>query len=184
MRESFRGSASRVAAVAMIAAAGLTACASAERHAAAPEPTRASSAGQGAASAEVALSKLPLPVAKPARPVRLTPLPPEPAPPSPTPPVPSTPPPAPAPMLQAKQLIGLDRTRLAQLLGPPPGIREAAPATVWEYGDGDCRLSVFFYPDVRTRDYRALSVEMHGGDKSAAAEGACLERLKRLRPRP
>lgn len=79
-------------------------------------------------------------------------------------------------------LVGLDREQTALLLGAPEAVREQPPATVWSYRSGDCALNVFFYPDVKTREMRALAYDVLAGSDAEQAKNACFAAI-RARPR-
>jgi len=179
----------KVVAVALLAGTAASACQSTQPVPAASPPSAAPAASAPAPKHQterppkVALATLPRPVAKPAPPQpQAQPSAVAPA----SPPAAVAAPIAPAvarPPLQVRELIGLDRDRVTRLFGVPEAMREAAPATVWDFSGGpDCRLSVFFYPDVKTREFRALSVEVTTPEESPVADSACLERLRGDRP--
>ncbi|GAB4165966.1 MAG: hypothetical protein OHK0024_00180 [Thalassobaculales bacterium] len=83
--------------------------------------------------------------------------------------------PAAAPPLDPGTLIGLTREEARRLLGPPVATRERPPAEAWTWRDGDCRIEVLFYPEINSREFRALAVDA-GADE--ASGGRCLGRLR------
>lgn len=72
-------------------------------------------------------------------------------------------------------LIGRDFTGVQALLGPADRIEDASPGRKWEYREGDCLLTVRFYPDLKTLDYRVLSYAVdneetaHGDDEDTCS---------------
>lgn len=63
-----------------------------------------------------------------------------------------------------KELVGKDRAQLMSTLGAPHGVREAPPATVWNYAANGCSLDVFLYMDIATREFHALAYEVKKGE--------------------
>jgi hypothetical protein len=81
--------------------------------------------------------------------------------------------------LQMEQLIGLDQSAAADLLGQPALQGERPPAKVWTYNAEACELSLFFYADINTRVFRALTYEFKSDDQSEAGKQRCLAELVR-----
>lgn len=86
---------------------------------------------------------------------------------------------APLAPLLPKDIIGLDQARTISQIGPPHEIAEEPPATVWRYAADDCRLTIHFFPNVQSRDFRALSVELVAGDQTPEGRRKCFDRLRR-----
>lgn len=78
------------------------------------------------------------------------------------------------PDVRPDQLIGLDQTAAADLLGQPSLQNEKPPAKVWTYNSKDCVLSLFFYPDINTRIFRSLTYEIKSEDETDAGKQRCL----------
>jgi len=102
--------------------------------------------------------------------------PPRPEPPAKRPPAPPPAPPAHAD-LQPAPLIGLSRDEASALIGPPMGESIQGMASVWDYRQGECRLSLMFYPEVETTVERVLSYEFVGDATT------CLNRFRESRDR-
>jgi hypothetical protein len=85
------------------------------------------------------------------------------------------------PLLNPDIVVGLDREQTALLLGEPAAVRAQPPATVWSYRTKDCSLNVFFYPDVQTREMRALAYDVIAGE-GEQAKNACFAAI-RARPK-
>jgi len=181
-----------VAAALVVAATALSACVERERAFLTTAP-RGGPAPPGAlaAPAPVPFEPPPVPALKPDRPAA--------APQPPAPPVrdpgpdwlladrlPNQPPPAPAPALaeepglDPRRLIGLSFAQMAALLGQPALQEERPPARAWAYNAATCVLTIFFYPDIATREFRALTYELKMESASEAERGRC---LRDLRPR-
>lgn len=82
------------------------------------------------------------------------------------------------PVLAPEMLVGLDRGQIALLLGAPAAVREQPPATVWSYRAKDCALNVFFYPDLQTREVRALAYDVRAASEAEQAKNACFAALR------
>jgi hypothetical protein len=82
------------------------------------------------------------------------------------------------PPLDPQSLKGLDQEQALGLFGRPNEIIDAAPATVWRYRGKGCRLDLFFFMDIGTRSFRALTYEFQPGDQSVTVQRACLNRLR------
>jgi hypothetical protein len=72
--------------------------------------------------------------------------------------------PVPPARYDPKTLIGKDRGQLLDVLGAPDGIREAPPATVWNYATRECTLDIYLYMDIASREFHALAYEVKKGD--------------------
>jgi hypothetical protein len=130
---------------------------------------------------------------KPAPAVATAPAPPaaEPEPPAPPPPPKSVAPlpaqkpaqvaataPPPAPVgPDPKQLVGLDFARTQQLLGKPARQEEKPPAKVWVYNGTECDLTIFFYADINTGVFRALTYEFKNHEAAEGTDDQCLAHL-------
>jgi len=90
------------------------------------------------------------------------------------------PPPAEEPGIDPRRLIGLSFAQMAALLGQPTLQSERPPAKTWTYDTASCALTIFFYPDIATREFRALTYELKTEIASEAGQGRC---LRELRPR-
>jgi hypothetical protein len=62
--------------------------------------------------------------------------------------------------LDPKALVGLGFRETEALLGTPTRQEERPPAKIWTYESGDCVLSIFFYADINTREFRALTYDL------------------------
>jgi hypothetical protein len=68
-----------------------------------------------------------------------------------------------SPQLDPKELVGLNFEQMQSLLGEPSGRGEKPPGKVWTYSTDSCVLNVFFYADINTREFRALTYEIDNG---------------------
>lgn len=81
-------------------------------------------------------------------------------------------------------LVGLDQTQVAKVLGPPMSETEKAPGKVWRYWNSRCTVDVSLYLDVQTRAYRVLAYEVTNHDYSAGGRDACLAELPKSNVQP
>jgi hypothetical protein len=57
-------------------------------------------------------------------------------------------------------LVGLTETELSDVLGKPEAVSERPPAKIWSYRVDSCALDVFFYLDLDTESFRALTYDV------------------------
>ncbi|HZF34433.1 MAG TPA: hypothetical protein VE914_11580 [Candidatus Angelobacter sp.] len=101
----------------------------------------------------------PLPAQKPAQVAAMAPV--------------AAPPPGPDP----KELVGLDFAQTQHLLGKPSKQDEKPPAKVWTYNGTECDLTIFFYADINTRQFRALTYEIKNHQATEGTDDQCLAHL-------
>ena len=71
-----------------------------------------------------------------------------------------------------RNLVGMTRSDVAALLGPPTLLRSEPPAEVWQYTSQRCVLHVFLYREGRTENYRARHVELRTREARRLGEDA------------
>lgn len=76
------------------------------------------------------------------------------------------------PDLDPERLIGLSLVEAEALLGEPALQDEKPPAKVWTYNAQSCVLSIFFYADISTKDFRALTYEIRNDGEAKQPEAA------------
>ena len=81
-----------------------------------------------------------------------------------------------------ERLVGLSEEDIKQLIGDPTGIREEPPAVVWSYSSARCGLNVFFYMDMATQTFRALTYELKPKEPDGLGGSACLASLRPASP--
>ena len=64
------------------------------------------------------------------------------------------------------------------LAGRPTKEDEKPPAKVWTYSGTDCELTIFFYADINTQQFRALTYEVTGNEATGGSDDQCLAQLK------
>jgi hypothetical protein len=72
---------------------------------------------------------------------------------------------------EPSDMIGLNQDQLIAALGQPQSKRDDPPGKAWRYQIGSCSVDFFFYPDVRTRQYRILHTEVKGHDTNQRNSG-------------
>ena len=77
-----------------------------------------------------------------------------------------------------KELVGLDFRETEAFLGLPTKQEEKPPAKVWTYSGTDCELTIFFYADINTQEFRALTYEFRGNEATGGSDDQCLAQLK------
>ena len=81
-------------------------------------------------------------------------------------------------------LVGLDQTQVAKVLGPPMSETEKAPGKVWRYWNSRCTVDVSMYLDVHSRAYRVLAYEVTSHDYSAGGRSACMAEFPKSNVQP
>lgn len=71
------------------------------------------------------------------------------------------------------RLVGLDLPETAVLLGDPAISEEQPPGKILTYVVDQCRLQVFFYPDLTDQHFKALTYEFTGIEDTVEAQRAC-----------
>jgi hypothetical protein len=82
----------------------------------------------------------------------------------------------PSPVVEADdpdRLVGLDLPETTVLLGDPAISEEQPPGKILTYVVDQCRLEVFFYPDLTDQHFKALTYEFSGIDDTPEAQRAC-----------
>lgn len=83
----------------------------------------------------------------------------------------------PADLIDPTKLVGLTQDQTRDLIGSPTTVRDEPPAVVWSYGSDGCGLDVFFYLDLASKTFKALTYEMTPKGPHALQGGACLASL-------
>ena len=85
-----------------------------------------------------------------------------------------------APTLTAYQLVGLSKADAAKLFGPPAESKERPVYQIWIYHSAVCEVTLFFYPEVGGRAFRALTYQNDERSVSDASHQTCLASLAKL----
>ena len=70
--------------------------------------------------------------------------------------------PAPPPQIEAVapgDLVGSDFSSVLQVLRQPDSVQNSALSVVWTY-ETDCKVQLYFYPDIKTRVFRLLKYDL------------------------
>lgn len=89
--------------------------------------------------------------------------------------VPATAPPSDHP--GPKALVGLDEQATVRLLGEPSWTEDVPPAKYWQYATPSCVLRVFFFMEMTTQNFRALSYELTSSDDAPNVHERCFAQL-------
>ncbi len=79
--------------------------------------------------------------------------------------------------LDPATLVGMSERDMVQLLGQPVWTEEIPPAKTWQYGNARCRLRVFLFMEMTTRDFRTLSYELTSTDGQPYVAQQCFAEL-------
>jgi hypothetical protein len=74
--------------------------------------------------------------------------------------------------------IGMDESKVRELFGTPLTEEDNAPERRLTYHTGACSVEFALYPDVDTRTYRILTLEVSSDDGTAKGRRSCLNQLK------
>ena len=80
-------------------------------------------------------------------------------------------------MTDAAHLVGLSQSDATKLFGQPAERRNLPPSEIWTYHSTICDVKLFFYPEVGTRTFRALTYQIDNRGVSDAIHNACLSNL-------
>ena len=76
-----------------------------------------------------------------------------------------------------KVLVGLDEQSTVRLLGEPSWTEDVPPAKYWQYATPSCVLRVFFFMEMTTQNFRALSYELTSSDDAPNVHERCFAQL-------
>lgn len=76
-----------------------------------------------------------------------------------------------------QRFVGLAKTRVDGLLGPPDQLRREPPAEVWQYRTETCILDLFLYEEAG--DLRVIHVEARDRNTDLVDAESCLEDILR-----
>lgn len=79
--------------------------------------------------------------------------------------------------LDPETLVGMSERDMVLLLGQPTWTEEIPPAKTWQYGNARCRLRVFLFMEMTTRDFRTLSYELTSTDGQPNVAQQCFAEL-------
>src|SRR5262249_52321295 len=74
--------------------------------------------------------------------------------------------------------VGMDESKVRELFGPPLTEEDNAPERKLKYHTGACSVEFALYPDVDTRTYRILTLEVSSDDGTAKGRRSCVNQLK------
>ena len=95
------------------------------------------------------------------------------------PPMPVMKPPPPMEMdaVAPGNLVGSDFSSVLQVLRRPDNVEESSLSVVWTY-QSECRLQLYFYPDIKTKVFRLLKFDLKDGSgEKPANSNACMRSI-------
>ncbi|WP_207481498.1 hypothetical protein [Arenibaculum pallidiluteum] len=81
-----------------------------------------------------------------------------------------------------KSLVGLDEAAMRRLLGEPTWAEDVPPGRYWQYASRSCVLRVFFFLEMDTQRYRALSYELTSTENAPDVDEQCFDQFLRQAP--
>lgn len=76
-----------------------------------------------------------------------------------------------------RTLVGMDEQTISRLLGEPTWTEDVPPAKYWQYATQSCVLRVFFFMEMTTQNFRALSYELTSSDDAPNVNEQCFAQL-------
>jgi len=95
------------------------------------------------------------------------------------PPMPIMKPPPPVEMdaVIPGDLVGSDFSSVLQVLRRPDSVEDSSLSVVWTY-QTECRLQLYFYPDIKTKVFRLLKYDLKDGSgEKPANSNACMRSI-------
>jgi hypothetical protein len=83
-------------------------------------------------------------------------------------------------LTEADQLVGLGKSDVTKLFGPPAESKERPLYQIWTYHSAVCDVTLFFYPEVGGQAFRTLTYQIDERSVSDATHHACLTSLAKL----
>jgi hypothetical protein len=83
------------------------------------------------------------------------------------------------PKATPETLVRLDEQAMRRLLGEPTWTEDQPPVRYWQYATRSCVLRVFFFLEMDTQRFRALSYELKSTDDAPHVDEQCFDQLLR-----
>jgi len=80
--------------------------------------------------------------------------------------------------IEPDRLVGMTHDEVRQLIGDPALVADRPPATVWGYRSVACALEIYFYLDVGSKTFRALTYQMKSENGEVVAPPLCLGQIR------
>lgn len=80
--------------------------------------------------------------------------------------------------IEPETLVGLSQEETRRLFGNPSAMRDEPPAVIWTYGSSGCGLDIFFYLDLGTQTFKALTYDLKPNGPKGLQGGACVASLR------
>jgi hypothetical protein len=82
------------------------------------------------------------------------------------------------PPIETAALIGMTEDDARRVIGEPTDVRDQPPALVWVYASAECELHMYFYAELSSNTFRALTYDVTPTPKHRPTDGSCLESVR------
>ena len=83
-------------------------------------------------------------------------------------------------LIEPDTLVGLSPVEVRDLIGRPVTVADRAPARIWSYRSRECAVDVFFYLDVGSSTFRALTLDLKDSRGKATRAPHCLRSIQAM----
>jgi len=83
-------------------------------------------------------------------------------------------------LIEPDSLVGLSPVEVRELIGRPVTVADRAPARIWSYRSRECAVDVFFYLDVGSSTFRALTLDLKDSRGKATRAPHCLGSIQAM----
>jgi hypothetical protein len=80
--------------------------------------------------------------------------------------------------IEPERLVGLSQDETRHLIGNPSAMRDEPPAVIWTYGSTGCGLEIFFYLDLVSQTFKALTYDLKPKGPKGLQGGACVASMR------
>lgn len=78
-------------------------------------------------------------------------------------------------------LVGKSPLEVQAIIGAPVAVADRAPAKIWSYRSTECVVDIFFYLDVGSSTFRALTLDLKDAKGKPTQEPRCLGTIQALK---
>ena len=83
-------------------------------------------------------------------------------------------------LIEPDTLVGLSPDEVQAVIGRPVTVADRAPAKIWSYRSRECAVDVFFYLDVGSSTFRALTLDLKDARGKATRAPHCLGSIQAM----
>lgn len=83
-------------------------------------------------------------------------------------------------LIEPDTLVGLSPDEVQEIIGRPVTVADRAPAKIWSYRSRECAVDVFFYLDVGSSTFRALTLDLKDSRGKATRAPHCLGSIEAM----